>query len=223
MEHLQEELNYKLAKRVKRLEIALFFTLVGLGIMTTAFVITERMWPALAQTSGVSDSLRVREVVILDKNGIERVRIGSDLPDAVIDGKRVNRGEKVSGIMLYDATGQERGGYVTFEPSGNIALTLDSRKKQTALFVSGPDEGSALQLWHQNDLIEFRSDSDGTRLTAVKDGQVVMQQPAIDKMRPESCKAYKDAAPRVSAEALMQACRKRFSGPACNTCLTQKN
>lgn len=220
MEPIKDELNRRLENRVKRLEIALAFSLIGLGIMTLAIIVPDLMSPSRAQTS-VTDALRVRELVIVDRNGTERVRIGSELPDAVIDGKRVNRGEKVSGIMLYDASGQERGGYVAFEPSGNIALTLDSKKQQTALFVSGPDEGSALQLWHQNDLIEFRSDSDGTRMTTVKNGQIVSQQPGIDKMSPSSCSEYRDAAARVSAEVLNRECRRRFLGKTCDACLTQ--
>ena len=57
---------------------------------------------------------------------MERVRIGGDLPDAVIGGKRVPRGEKAAGLLMYDGTGQERGGYVTFKTIRNVVLTLDT-------------------------------------------------------------------------------------------------
>jgi hypothetical protein len=164
-------------------------------------------------------SLRVSELVIVDPKGVERVRIGGDLPDAVIGGKRVPRGQKTAGVLLYDGTGQERGGYVTFEPSGNVGLTLDTRKGQATLFVAGPDSASALQLWQGKDLIELRSDDDGSRLTAVKDGQVVLQDPPVSKISAGTCEEYRSARSRVSAEQVMRDCRRRFSAAACRACL----
>src|SRR5437763_10855024 len=59
-------------------------------------------------------SLRVRELAVVDDHGIVRVRIAANLPDPVIRGKRVSRGDPATGVMLYDRTGQERGGYLTF-------------------------------------------------------------------------------------------------------------
>jgi hypothetical protein len=161
----------------------------------------------------------VSELLVVDPKGVERVRIGGDLPDAIINGKRVPRGEKAAGVLLYDGGGQERSGYVTFEPSGNVGLTLDTRKNQAALFVAGPDEGSALQLWSGRDLIEFRSDSDGSRLTAAKAGQVVAQSPPIEKMSDATCEIYRGARARVSAEQVMRDCRRRFNDAACGVCL----
>jgi hypothetical protein len=114
----------------------------------------------------------------VDSKGVERVRIGGDLPDAVIGGKRVPRGQQAAGVVLYDATGGERSGYVTFEPSGNVGLTLDSRKEQIVSFIAAPDHAaSMLQLRSGKDLIELRADDEGSRLTAVKAGQVVSQEP----------------------------------------------
>ncbi len=170
-----------------------------------------------AEPQGV---LKVRELVVVDDNGVVRARVGANLPDAVIDGRRVGRGgEKVSGVMLYDASGQERGGYVTFEPSGNVGLTLDSRERQTALFVAGPDGGSALQLFTPTDMIELRSDSDGSRLTAIKDGNILRQIPQISDMTPNTCSAYKEALSRVSPAQVRKDCQRRFPSGACNKCL----
>jgi hypothetical protein len=142
-----------LEKRTRRLEIACgLVVFAGISALVSV-VIPEWYGRAEAQKSVTQESLRVSELVVVDPQGVERVRIGGDLPDAVINGKPIPRGQKVAGVILYDGTGQERSGYVTFEPSGNVGLTLDTRKRQSALFVSGPDEGSALQLWHENDLI----------------------------------------------------------------------
>jgi len=63
------------------------------------------------------------------------------LPDAIIDGRRVARGENAAGVLLYDQTGTERGGYVTFDGSNVVGLTLDNHGNQAAIFAAGPDPG----------------------------------------------------------------------------------
>lgn len=208
-----------LENRTRRLELGLIVVSFG-WLLTLGFVVLPGwLRPVEAQKSSSPQSLRVSEIVVVDPEGVERVRIGGDLPDAVINGKRIPRGQKVAGVILYDGTGQERSGYVTFEPSGNVGLTLDTRKRQSALFVSGPDEGSALQLWHENDLIEFRSDSDGTRMTSAKDGIVILQQPDLKKMSNNTCAAYKEALSRFPREQVMRDCLRRFQNSACKACL----
>jgi hypothetical protein len=166
-----------------------------------------------------ADTLRAKELVIVDPAGVERVRLGGDLPDAIIKGKRVARGEKAAGVLLYDDTGQERSGYVTFSPSGNVGLTLDTRNSQAALFVADPEEGSALQLWHGKTLVELRSDGDGSRMSAAADRQVLVQQPAVQRMTDGTCAAYQEAKSRVSVEQVGRDCRRRFEEPACKACL----
>jgi len=151
------------------------------------------------------------------------VRIGGDLPDAIIGGKRVPRGQQAAGMVLYDAGGGERSGYVTFEPSGNVGLTLDSRKEQIVSFIAAPDDAaSMLQLRSGKDLIELRSDGEGSRLTAVKAGQVVSQEPPIKRMSAEMCEAYRSARARVSNEQVMRDCRQRFTETACLACLGKR-
>jgi hypothetical protein len=164
-------------------------------------------------------ALRVTELVVVDPAGVERVRIGGDLPDATIGGKRVPRGEKAAGVLLYDGTGQERGGYVTWEPSGNVGLTLDTREGQATLFVAGPESGSAVRLWHGDDAIEMRSDEDGSRLTALEEGRVVLQMPPIAVLGNEACTSYRDARSRLSSTEVMDACRLRYTEAACRDCL----
>jgi len=84
-------------------------------------------------------ALSVSELAVVDERGTLRVRIGGQLPDAVLNGKILPRGQKAAGVLLYDETGQERSGYVTFAPSGNVGLTLDNRDGQTAEFIAGPN------------------------------------------------------------------------------------
>lgn len=164
-------------------------------------------------------SLKVSELVVVDPQGVERVRIGGDLPDATINGKRIPRGEKAAGVLLCDTTGQERSGYVTWE-SGNVGLTLDTRRGQVALFAAGL-EGSALSMWHGKDAVEIRSDEDGSRITAIQEGRIASQQPTI-KLSSSTCEAYRGARTRVSAEQVMRDCQRRFAEDACRACLEKK-
>jgi hypothetical protein len=208
-----------LEKRTRRLERWLRLSVCGWLLSFGLMTVSAWTWQSRTPQPAAPTSLRVSELVVVDPKGAERVRIGGDLPDAVIGGKPVPRGEKAAGVLLYDGTGQERSGYVTFEPSGNVGLTLDTRRGQVAYFVAGPDSGSALQLWHGRDLIEIRSDEDGSRLTAAQAGQVVSQQPTVSKMSAGTCEAYKGARSRVPREQVMRDCRRRFSDAACRACL----
>jgi hypothetical protein len=205
--------------RTRRLERSLKISIgawVGLAVLAvSAFTMRPN-----SQQAATPQSLKVSELVIVDPKGVERVRIGGDLPDATINGKRVPRGEKAAGVLLYDTTGQERSGYVTWD-SGNVGLTLDTRKSQVALFAAGL-EGSALNMWHDKDAIELRSDEDGSRVTAVQDGRAVMQQPGTIKMSGGSCEDYRRARTARSLEYAMNSCQRRFTESACRACLEQK-
>lgn len=207
-----EQRNRQLTRvvMVQFIVVALAFALLGGSCGTTK---------GMSQTTSSSaDRLRLTELVIVDSRGVERVRISGDLPDAIIEGKRVPRGEEAAGVILYDGTGQERGGYVTWEPSGNVGLTLDTRKGQVTLFVAGPESGSALLLRNENDLIELRSDDDGSRGTAVKDGRIAFQQPPAG-MSTEACSAYREARSRFADEEIVRECARRYPEATCRTCL----
>jgi len=171
------------------------------------------------QTHPAQSSLRVHELVIVDEAGVERVRIGGELPDAIIGGQRAPRGDEAAGVILYDSTGAERGGYVTFDESGNVGLTLDTRQQQATLFVAGPDGGSALQLWHGNDSVELRSDGEGSRITLVRDGRVLEQNPPVKAISAEACAEYTAALKQYPLEFVLQECRRRYTEAACQECL----
>lgn len=215
------ELQFKpLERRTRRLERWLYLSVCGWLLTFGVMMVSAWKWQTPApQTPAAPQSLRVSSLVVVDPNGVERVRIGGDLPDAVINGKRVPRGEKAAGVLIYDATGQERGGYVTFDPSGNAALTLDTRRQQVVLLAADPESGAALQLRHGDDAVDLRSDIDGSRFTAVQAGQVVAQQPTISKLSAGTCQDYKGILARRTAEQVMNICRQRYTGAACQACL----
>ncbi len=206
-------------RRFKR--ILILQSLILIALIST---IAIRYAGAAGNAPAAPASLRVSELVVVDPKGVERVRIGGDLPDAVIDGKRIPRGSKAAGVMLYDDRGQERGGYVTWDEGDNIGLTLDSRKGQTALFVAGPDGGTSLQMWHGTDAIDIRSDEDGSRITRTQAGQVTFQQPAVAAFSKATCSEYRNGLRSevpggLPAEQIRKICLRRFTQEACRTCL----
>jgi hypothetical protein len=166
----------------------------------------------------VFDSVKAREVVVVDANGTVRARLGGDLPDAILaNGRVAKRGSKASGLIIYDEQGIERGGYVTQDTGSNAMLTLDSKHRQSALFVAGPSEGqaSALRLWTKDSSIELRSDDNGSRLSVGDKNRVQLQQPAVS-LSPESCTEYQKIEKEHPGK---QYCQSRFTDSACNACL----
>jgi len=208
-----------LERRTRRLE-RLLRALTGAWLGLAALAVCAFTIHSSSQQTPIPQSLKVSELVVVDPKGVERVRIGGDLPDATINGKRVPRGEKVAGVLLYDTTGQERSGYVTWE-SGNVGLTLDTRKSQVALFAAGL-EGSALNMWHGKDAVELRSDEDGSRITAVQDGRIASQEPSTIKISSIGCDEYRAIRAKRSLERAMSVCQQRFTERACRACFDQK-
>lgn len=164
------------------------------------------------------DSITAKDLSVVDDNGTVRARLGGDLPDAVMFGGRVSkRGGKAAGLIIYDEDGIERGGYVTQMPGSNAMLTLDSKYRQAALFVAGPDESqaSALQLWTKGSAIELRSDDNGSRLTASTDKKTSLQLPQIS-ISTETCAELREVEEKYPDAG---ACRSRFTEQACRVCL----
>ncbi len=213
--------EYRIARLERRCRSLL---LLNIGIIVlTAYSLVGYRSDFIARAQSIDDPqvITVSQINVVDENGVVRARIGGDLPDAVINGKTMPRGEKVAGVLLYDGTGQERSGYVTGS-SGNVFLTLDTRTKQTALFAAGRSGGAALRLSFQDDAVDLRVDEDGPSIHAVREGQVAFHQPPVeDPESSELCRGLRDAADRATSEQLWKACRSRTSEAACQSCLGQ--
>lgn len=110
-------------------------------------VVSESITGAFAQARRTDEILTVRGLIVVDEKGVERVRIGSPLPGPMIGGKRLPRNGVVSGILIHDSDGDERGGYVTSDTNGDAFLTLDAKKGQQTIFVANRDGGANLALW----------------------------------------------------------------------------
>ena len=96
---------------------------------------------------GADSILTVRGLVVVDQNGVQRARLGAPLPDPIIRGESQPRTGPISGLLIFDADGDERGGYATADESSEAFLTLDAKDSQVALFLANPEDGANLQLW----------------------------------------------------------------------------
>ncbi len=166
------------------------------------------------------DVLSVQTLRIVDEHGVERVRIGGELPNAA------SRGDQAAGVLIYDNTGQERGGYVTFDRGRNAVLTLDTRKGMVVLLAADSTEGAALRLWGSDfaDWLDLRAGSAGPRLTVARANEIVLQQPpmlADDAAR--ECDEIKSELSRLAVQPpvqeVLRACKQHMPEAACRACL----
>lgn len=127
------------------------------------------------------ESLTLRELVIVDARGTPRVRIAAPLPDPIMLGKRFQRGDPVSGILIYDDEGNERGGYVTGDGSRSAALTLDEINR-AAIHIGVSERGEAHVMLSngQGSSAAMGVVPDGGYLRLERGGQAVATLPAAE-------------------------------------------
>ena len=114
-----------------------------LTFTVAALVVVQFVIAAAPQKPRTADSITVRSLSVVDANGTERVRIAAPLPDPIMLGKRFDRHGAVSGMLIFDPEGNERGGYVTDDgPDRNAAITLDEVMR-AAVHIGVSDRGEA--------------------------------------------------------------------------------
>ena len=92
----------------------------------------------------------------MDKNGVERVVISAPVPEPIINGARGKRDDPISGILIYDPKGNERGGYSTSDGTDfGALLTLDSERDQ--VFTAYANAGSGATVWAANGTMKMLS------------------------------------------------------------------
>src|SRR5437763_15875135 len=185
-----------------------------LSLAVSAFVSTR---PNAAQPT---DSLRVRALIVVDSNGMQRVRLGGHLAGA----GRAASGVQAAGMLLYDDTGRERSGYVTFVPTRSVALTLDTRQQQVALFIADSTQGAAARLWRGKDWVEMKADDEGTHLSVGRNNRLMFQQPPMSAVeKTAACNDLKSELKALTTppprQQIMDACMLHLSGSACRRCL----
>ena len=160
-------------QRIKRLERRVSVLAACLVLTVAAFaIIGLRAQPA------VTENLRVRQITVVDAKGTERLWIGAPVPNPIFQGKRVSRSGPVSGVVLLDANGNERSGYVTSDLSGEVFLSLDSEKAQEALFLVNAGGGGHVSIYDVNRNQARIGVLDGRPTLVLREkGQVAFEQP----------------------------------------------
>jgi hypothetical protein len=149
--------------------------LVNVLFVLWLFTVMAFAWIVFARTPGM---VTAREFVVLDQHGTARVRIAAPLPEPVTNGKVAKRDDTVSGVMLYDARGNERGGYVTDNSIGNAFLTLDSNNGQDVTLVAYPNGGAELGLNDdEKNKVVIAALGSGPRLRLTRRGTSIFDQP----------------------------------------------
>jgi len=115
-------------------------------VIAQTIVVAAILIIAAKKTDPMFDTIRARHVVVVDEKGVQRVHIGAPVPDPIVQGRTLKRDDVAAGVMIYDAKGNERGGYVT--SGGNALLTLDNEVDQAVTLVAYPQSGSEAGLKH---------------------------------------------------------------------------
>jgi hypothetical protein len=124
-------------------------------------------------------NLTLRRLDIVDDKGTSRVILAAPAPPPTRFGKLGIRDGPVSGVLILDSTGTERGGYVTGDgDDGGALLTLDAQGKQTVLLLAEAKGSTLLRLWdHQNGSITMGSGDTGPFLNVRRGETLVLSTP----------------------------------------------
>ena len=134
----------RLKFRERLLWIFLAVTLVGFG---SALAFEMHSIRRLAHP----ETLTLRRLDIVDGRGTPRVILAAPAPPPMHFGKVGRRDGPVSGVLIVDASGTERGGYVTSDgEDANALLTLDAQGQQTFLLLAEPGGPTLLRLWNKD-------------------------------------------------------------------------
>lgn len=134
--------------------------------------------PWRVRADGAQD-LKVRRLEVVDEKGVARVIIAAPLPEPIVNGKRTKRDTPMSGILIYDPKGNERGGYGTSDAADLSALlTLDSENSQVfTAYANGGSSGATVWVSNENNQNVIMS-SHHTALFEVTRGKtVIFKQP----------------------------------------------
>mgnify|MGYP007086361743 CR=1 FL=1 len=88
--------------------------------------IIETRTPETRVAAPDHDRITARRIDIVDENGVIRMTLSGQTPAPIIDGIQYKRAFNVSGLILYDENGSERGGFGVGDVDGGMAvLALD--------------------------------------------------------------------------------------------------
>lgn len=172
-------------QRQNRLMMQAISGLFLICIVMSAWWLLRAAAPVHAAPADNNSILRVRGIVVTDENGIDRVWIGAPLPNPPLFGKRYKRSVSVSGILMFDADGNERSGYVTNDRSpGPVFLSLDSVGAEIGDFTANAGGGVSLQMRNGPSQLLLDSRQTGPSIRLEHKGKTIFEQPpapAIEK------------------------------------------
>lgn len=135
--------------RLQRSQRRTSLTLVACLLVLISVVTAEWIHPHTvhALTTDKGEVLHLRGLVIEDAAGHERLRLGAPLPDPLIYGVRKPRQGPISGMVINDANGNERGSFVTDDKHAEAFMSLDAAGEQQVLFLANPEGGVNFNLY----------------------------------------------------------------------------
>jgi hypothetical protein len=176
MDQRIEELERTVARMQRRERMVIGIAMIAVAITVAAIAMPRAI--AKPSSNDVRDILRVHQLSIIDPDGVERVHIGAPVPEPIILGKRSRRDGSMSGIILYDAEGNERSGYGTGDSYPNVLFTLDGLATQHVLFMVEPQGSPSLSLFRKGGTVRVSVDEEGMpAVKLIKDGQSIVELP----------------------------------------------
>ncbi|MDX2275580.1 MAG: hypothetical protein NW206_09045 [Hyphomonadaceae bacterium] len=92
------------------------------------------------------ETLRARRIDVVDSQGVIRLTLAGELPNPVVDGVEWSRSTPVSGLIVRDDQGNERGGFGFASGPNAVVLALDHNNGEAAGFNTLPDGSANLML-----------------------------------------------------------------------------
>jgi hypothetical protein len=139
-----------LEARTGRLERWLKLTTCG-WLMTVGAVgltaLIRRLQAETPQAKEPGDILRVRQLIVVDDKGAERVVVGAPLPDPQVRGERRSRRSPATGVQIKGPDGNERGGVAMLE-DGTMVLGIDDEngeERAHLFYIPGRGAGLAIR------------------------------------------------------------------------------
>jgi hypothetical protein len=121
--------------------------IVRLDCLDTTCLLMVLLLKKPRDLQSVSDTLRVRQLIVLDGEGKERIVIAAPLPDPIANGKISKRRTRVSaGVQFKDPDDTERGGIASEEDGSFMFGIDDERGKERAHLYYIPKRGSGVYL-----------------------------------------------------------------------------
>lgn len=141
------------------------------------------------------DRLVVRRIDVVDKEGVIRAVLAADAPPPIIDGIQYKRVFPVAGLVLFDRSGSERGGFAVADTEGTAVVAAQDHANGDAIgWRVMPDGSVSFQL---NERAPIRRDAAlGERIAPAPGTQRILMSVAADGA-PAIALADKQSRPRL--------------------------